>query len=478
MLIIRGDYIWTGEELLRDSALVCQDDRIERCGPWSQIREAYPTAPVVGGPGIAVLPGLINAHHHGSGISSFMRGVHDDALEPWLAALGTAPGVDPYLDTLWAALGLLQGGYTTVVLFQSTSNPEEAGQEARTRIQACRDAGLRVAFGLDLIQQNFYVYGPDPKDRPPRTGLATKEYLDLLETLEDEFAADPCISVFAAPSGPQWVSDEAWEAIGEWTKSRRIPLHTHCLESPYESAYAQKAYNESAVAYIDRLGALHRHTSLVHGVYLSEEDLDLMKQRDASLITNPGSNLRLRCGVSPVLFAKARGVPVALGTDSCSLGERDDAFAEMRLLLYLQRGPGVRTPSLTCEDVLEASTHAAASVTSWGDNLGVIKPGAYADFSLYDYREAASPWTHPDHDPLHVLVQRAWAHHVSAIVVGGRLVWENTRGPLNVDVHEVALQIQDSLHGTTEGPDAAWIERVRAYYWDWPVPKRLSRLTE
>src|SRR5690606_28715306 len=69
------------------------------------------TPRLVGGPGAVVLPGLINAHHHGNGITSFARGVQDDNLEPWLPALGAAPAVDPYLDTLWAAMDTLEAGY-------------------------------------------------------------------------------------------------------------------------------------------------------------------------------------------------------------------------------------------------------------------------------------------------------------------------------------------------------------------------------
>lgn len=469
MLIARGRYVWTGTELLADAAVVCKNGKVDSVGAWSEVSASLPGAPVVGGPNVMVLPGLINAHHHGNGITSFMRGVLDDCLEPWLAALGSAPAVDPYWDTLWAAVGLMQGGYTTVVLFQSTADPASAYQEARARIQACRDAGLRVAFGLDLIQQNFYVYGPDPAGLPPRQGLTTEAYLTLLETLRREYAADPGVTVFPAPSGHQWVTDEAWERIGAWSLEHSVPLHTHCLESPYEAEYARRAYGGSVVAHLDKLGALHRHTSLIHGVYLSPQELARMAERGASLITNPSSNLRLRCGVSPVLGALAAGVNVALGTDACAIGEEDDAFAEVRRLLYLQRTPGMDTPALTWQQAFAAATTQAATVTPWGSQIGVIAPGAWADLSLFDLQAASAPWVHPHLHPLHVLVHRASARHLAAVIVEGKVVWDAQRGARHVNTEEAAQQLQAQLERVPLETGHDITDLVRSYYRSWDV---------
>lgn len=476
MLLVRGDYVWTGDELYADAAVWCDGDTIREVGPWQDLRSAHPDTAVVGGPGHIVMPGLINAHHHANGVSSFMAGVSDDALEPWLAALATAPACDPYLDTLWAAIGLLRGGYTTVAIFQSTGDPAHAGAEARARIKACLDAGIRVALGLDLTQQNFYLYGKEPTGLPPRRGLSTGQYIALLEELRQEYASEPRVEIFAAPSGPQWVTDEAWSTIGEWTKEHNVPLHTHCLESPYEAEYARRAYAGSAVAYLNRLGALHERTSLVHGVYLSEAELDLMNARRSSLITNPGSNLRLRCGISPVLDALERGVNVALGTDSCTLGERDDAWAEMRLLFYLQRGAGIPTPALTWKEPIIAATQAAAKVLPWGDRLGEIRPGAIADLSLFDWKAAAAPWSHPKHNPLQVLLQRASREHLSALVVGGEIVWEAGRGCLKVDAETVSEEIARCMDNVALPTSEGWTEMVRDYYREWPIPEKLSQL--
>src|SRR5690606_39924073 len=58
--------------------------------------------------------------------------------------------------------------------------------------------------------------------------------ISLLERLRADYAHDEGVAVFAAPSGPEWVTDETWEAVGAWTKQHGVPLHTHCLERSEE----------------------------------------------------------------------------------------------------------------------------------------------------------------------------------------------------------------------------------------------------
>lgn len=470
-LIVYGDFVWTGTELLRDAAVLCSNGIIEVIGTRTELRASYPDAVIVGGSGRIVLPGLINAHHHGNGITSFARGVMDDNLEPWLASLGAGPSVDPHLDTLLAALDTVQGGYTTMVLFQSTSDPARALDEAVARIDAARAVGLRVAFGLDVVQRNFYVYGPNPEGLPSRNGLATKDYIALLDELRRRYEADPLVGIFAAPSGPEWVTDGAWSAVGEWSRRHRLPLHTHALESPLQAEYARRQFPDGLVAHLDRLGALHESTSLVHGVYLQGEDFDRMAERGAHLITNPGSNLRLRCGISPVLLALERGVHVALGTDGCSLGDRDDAFAEMRQLFYLQREAGIDAPSLTWQQAFSMSADNAARVTPWGGEVGIgaIAPGRPADFSVYDLDAAVGPWVHPDVHPVHVLLHRGARTHVDAIVVDGRVVWTGSGGAEFVDEKDAMGRVQRHIQfqPPADGSGKTLVETVTDYYRRW-----------
>lgn len=39
MLIVRGDYIWTGDELLTDAAVLCVNGSIQEVGSFAQLQD-------------------------------------------------------------------------------------------------------------------------------------------------------------------------------------------------------------------------------------------------------------------------------------------------------------------------------------------------------------------------------------------------------------------------------------------------------
>ncbi|QYO65142.1 imidazolonepropionase-like domain-containing protein [Leptolyngbya sp. 7M] len=79
--LIRGRWIFTGDELIDDGAVAIQSDRIMELGRWTDLRAKYPNSEVLGSSQHAVLPGLINAHHHSNGVPNSLQGVDDDFLE-------------------------------------------------------------------------------------------------------------------------------------------------------------------------------------------------------------------------------------------------------------------------------------------------------------------------------------------------------------------------------------------------------------
>ncbi len=83
--LVRGRWIVTGgaaaDSVLDDAAIVLRGERIEALGAWQDLRRRHPQAAVIGSDRVAVLPGLINAHHHSSGVSGLQQGIPDLLLE-------------------------------------------------------------------------------------------------------------------------------------------------------------------------------------------------------------------------------------------------------------------------------------------------------------------------------------------------------------------------------------------------------------
>src|SRR5439155_20181862 len=98
---------------IADGALLIRGQRIEEVGPWRALRARHPEADVSGSDDVAVMPGLISAHHHSTGVTSTQQGIVDDILELWILEMRRVRPGDPYLDTLLASARLLHSGVTS-----------------------------------------------------------------------------------------------------------------------------------------------------------------------------------------------------------------------------------------------------------------------------------------------------------------------------------------------------------------------------
>ena len=98
-LLVRGRWLFPGGsqpgEVIHNGALVIEAGSIQVVGTWADLRKRYPAARVLGSDRQAVMPGLINAHHHSNGASSIQHGVPDQLLELWLLDLARRRQADP-----------------------------------------------------------------------------------------------------------------------------------------------------------------------------------------------------------------------------------------------------------------------------------------------------------------------------------------------------------------------------------------------
>ena len=110
--IVHGKYVITrasGAEtnVLENGAVYERDGVVEDVGTVGEIKGRHPDVPVFGGDDYLVMPGLVNAHHHGKGVSPLMKGSLDDHLEYWMADSWGRKPVDMYLDTLYSCMKML-----------------------------------------------------------------------------------------------------------------------------------------------------------------------------------------------------------------------------------------------------------------------------------------------------------------------------------------------------------------------------------
>ncbi len=427
----------------RDAAVLVQDGVIRAVGPSIDPATRHPDAIEVGGDDYWLIPGLINAHTHGRGVSWFRLGALDDALEPWIYTLMGQPQLDPYLDTLYQNLRMLESGVTTALHSHYARDPGDP-DELEATLRAYVDSGLRVGFAVSLFTRNFLSYddaqfvpglpadlrariarllGPGgPVDAAPVFAAIRR-----LAAVHHRGGEPGAVRILHGPVAPQWVTAAELQRCAREAEEIGGGVHMHLLESPYQRANAQRAFGTSWAVELDRLGVLGPRLSVAHAVWADDDDIRCLAAGGVTVCHNPSSNLRLKSGIAPVARMRAAGVRVALGGDNSILGGEEDFLAEMRLCANLQRQPGFEGAVLSPEEVLAMATAAGSAAAGFGDSLGRLRPGAAADLVLLRKAGLTRPWAAATLPAVAVLLHAGRASDVETVIVGGRVQYHAGR---------------------------------------------------
>ena len=387
--IIRGKYVYTAfaEEnagLLYDAGVYIEGNRIVETGDLTRLREKYPDAETVGNDHSAVLPGIIDAHSHGSGLSHVQRAVGFDFLENSLYDWAQCVVLPPELNAPLTALRHLSNG--AVMMHHNVMGvvgDRTAADISCRYLDAYRKTGMRVCFSPGIRDVNALIsddeafYRTLPEDLKAFThdqiffdkADARKAYFDWFGMLFEKYDSD-MTKIFP---GPCWAHGSTDELLLETKRAAEdrghLPIHIHTLQTPIQRGYGMKKYGMSLLARMDKLGIVDDNLTLGHAVYLDENDIRILADRGASVTHHASCNLAMRNGISPVWYLEQAGVNVALGLDEKSINDDEDVFMELRMIYYLSRVSGfdlAGTPALTPAQVFRMGTvNAAKSVGSW-----------------------------------------------------------------------------------------------------------------
>jgi 5-methylthioadenosine/S-adenosylhomocysteine deaminase len=421
--------------------------------------------------GMIVCPGLVNAHMHSG--ENFNPGLYENLpLDLWFVHSHQVTRTEPlsadgiYARTLLGAVLMLQSGTTSAVDFLFEA-PEITLDTLEPVVRAYRDAGLRATILLGVADKPFAASLPleDGERAAAREVPApTAERSMALARAAVERWHEPggTIGIGLGPSAPQRCTDGLLDASLAFARERNLVWQTHVLETKSQAFTSRRWHRMSFIERMAERGMLGPETTLVHTVWLSDRDIELMAAERSPAVHCLLSNLRLGDGVARLPAMRRAGVRVALGTDGRGCDETLDMLelAKMTALLHKARGGDVRAWP-TAREALAMCTSEASICTGHGERLGRIEVGALGDLVLLP-RDA--PAFTPLHDPVRQLVYGAPSGDVHTVVVNGRVVLRNGV-PAGVDVpwlHEEARRYTPESLAGDRSADAAAIESAVA----------------
>jgi len=311
--------------------------------------------------GMPIVPALVNGHTHAA--MTLFRGYGGDLpLMRWLRekiwpAEAKLEAEDVYWGARLACAEMIRAGAAR--FWDMYWQPEATAR-------AVEDAGMRATIGGPLF------------DADGGTAEVKAQANEDLAALQDR---GPAIGAALAPHSIYAVSEELLRWASEQAAERDIAFHIHLSETEQEVEDCVKTHGVRPAAYLDRLDLLGERAVLAHGVWLDEEELELIAARGATVVTNPVANLKLAVGgVFPYPAARDAGVSVGLGTDGAGSNDSLDLLSDLKAFALIQRHASGDPTVLPAAEALEVASGARAPLL--GGGAGSLTVGAPADFLL------------------------------------------------------------------------------------------------
>jgi len=432
-LVIRNCLALLGEDAQLTSEpvdIVIKETRIAAVVPaGSGIAES-----AIDGRNCLVTPGMINGHLHSH--EHFQKGRFDNLpLELWMNFVRPPRPVSLtnrqiYLRTLTGAIEALRSGTTTIVDDLNLGANLDRSQLSAVH-EAYEDIGVRALVGISMMDRPFFEALPFVEEEFESDLLEELRALpiasagDLLE-LAHELAAERHPSInrvgfIVSPSAPQRCTTEFLKAARALADLHDLPLTIHVLETRLQAVTGQLQQESTYVEYLDRIGFLKPKTTLIHGVWLTPRDIEILARSGATVQHNPWSNLRLGSGIAPLRALLDAGVNVSLATDGCASTDTVNMLNSVGLAAALHKIRGHYEQWVDARDAWRAATRGGAIALGRGEDLGMIAVGAVADLVLYDL--SSSPFV-PANNLLQQLVHAERGASIRAVLVDGRVIMD------------------------------------------------------
>lgn len=390
-----------GNEVKKGSVLVENDIIIDITGKTGRNNADI----IINGEKKVLMPGLVNTHTHLS--MSLLRGLADDLhLDTWLndhiwPVEANLTGDFCYAGALISCIEMIKSGTTTLNdMYFFMDDVAKAVDESGLRGMLCH--GM-----IDL--------GDDEKRK-----VEFKETERIIEKCHN--AADGRIKVAFGPHAPYTCSEELLMGVRKKADKMDLKIHIHVSETEFEVQQVTEAHGARPFEYLNEIGFLSNDVIAAHAVWLSDKEIDIIKENEVNLSHNSASNMKLASGISPVSKLMESDVNVSLGTDGSASNNNLDMIEEMKIAALLQKVNTMDSTVLPAEKVFNMATINGAKALGLQDEIGTIETGKKADLVLVDMK---TPHLTPFRHPMSHLVYAANGADVDTVICNGEILMQN-----------------------------------------------------
>jgi 5-methylthioadenosine/S-adenosylhomocysteine deaminase len=428
-LLIRGTVVTMDlrRQIIRDGAVLIEDDLIAAVAPWSELRAEHPEVPARGSSADLIVPGYINGHQHLTGDRLIQSSIPDnlppgEAVFNWVIPVHAEHRPDD--DELSATLTLaesLRNGITSTFEAGTVAHPDQVAA-------AANKLGARLCLG---------TWGWDVEDGP--YAYPVDEVLDRQRQMLN-MDLGPLVTPWVALVGHDLMSDELVSDAAALARSRGVGMTFHMSPTTSDPDSYVARTGKRPLAHLQDLDVLGPTVAISHAVHIDETEIALLVETGTSVVSCPWAYLRLGQGVSRDfrhLDLWQRNGEIALGCDSENAGDMVDAIRTAALFAGLAKDTSVDATIFGAHEALELATIRGAEAMGVSEHLGSIEPGKQADLVVHD--RTRLEWIPNSPDPVLQLIWGSDGRSVRDVYVAGTQVVGDAQ-VLAVDLEQLASE--------------------------------------
>ena len=385
---------------------------------------------IIDASGKILLPGLVNTHTHLS--MTLFRGLADDlSLDSWLndhiwPMEANLNGDYCYIGALLGAVELIKSGTTTF---------SDMYFYMEDVARAIDEAGIRAVLSYGMID-----FGDAEKRE-----AEIRENLTLFENCNG--MADGRIKVFFGPHSPYTASEELLIKVRQLADEYNMGIHIHVSETQKEINDVSEEKGLRPFEYLEKIGFLGPDVVAAHCVWLSDDEIEIIKKHGVKVSHNPCSNMKLASGISPVSKLIENDICVSIGTDGASSNNNLDLIEELKTASLLQKVSTLDPNVLNSHEAIAMGTIKGAEALGLSDEIGSIEVGKKADIILVDTNSANMV---PDSSTLTSnMIYSANGSNVDTTICNGKILMENKKLTV-LDEQEIYDKAREAIKNLKE----------------------------
>lgn len=389
-----------------ENGFVIFDEKIRKVGKMSDFKnDGYE---VIDGNGQLLLPNFVCNHAHIYSI--FARGLvlpfnpHNfvEILEQmWWKMDAKIDNKTTYYSGICAGKEFIENGVTTIIDHHA-SGTDIIKSLTMLKKSLVDDLGLRALLCFET------------SDRYP-VDKCIKENISFM----DKFKSDHVRGLFGMHAS-MTLSDKTLKAVAR--KLGDNPIHIHVAESEMDENDSFVKYHMSIMEILDKFGLVNPNSLIVHGVSISDKELDIVHKNSSYMVVNTTSNMNNAVGIPNVRNYLQHNIKVLVGNDGLS----SNMATEYLNVLYTTHLYNKTPLGLGLGEVLEMINNSYDYVSKMlGIKLGKIEKDYESDFLLVPYK----PFTEMNSDNAfgHVFYGLYPSFRPNDVYASGKLLLKNRK---------------------------------------------------